>query len=437
MTYPSLPSAPADGAAPDSAPPAGCPFHAGAEPVELHSERFHLEPYRLYEEMLREHGPVVPVELLGGLPAWLVIGYRELHQVTSDPKLFPRDVGLWNQWDNVPEGWPLLAVIGSRMPSIFNSVGTEHQRHAAMIGSALEAVDLFELRRYTEKLADRLINEFSARGTAELISEYCMPLPVLVLGWLLGFPDSEAAAVADAMRGVVDAGSDRLESGERVFQRMAALIEAKRERPGPDLASRILAHPEEFSDAEYAVDLIVIVASGHTSTADWIGNSIQLMLTEDRFAASLSAGRHSVAEAMTEVLWKDTPAQMVVGRFATRDTSLADKHIKAGDMLILGFGAANADPTIRRTGSGTADHVQAGNNAHFSFGHGEFRCPFAAQEIAEIMARTSIEVLLDRLPDLDLSVAADELEQRPAPFLRGMASLPVRFTPVSPTAGAR
>ena len=46
---------------------------------------------RLYREMRREHGAVAPVLLDGDVPAWLVLGYRELHQVTGDPVLFSRD----------------------------------------------------------------------------------------------------------------------------------------------------------------------------------------------------------------------------------------------------------------------------------------------------------------------------------------------------------
>jgi cytochrome P450 len=175
-------------------------------------------------------------------------------------------------------------------------------------------------------------------------------------------------------------------------------------------------------------------AAGHLPTADWIGNSIRLMLTDDRFAAALSGGRHSVAEAMNEVLWEDAPTQILAGRWAARDTTLGGQTLRAGDMLLLGLAAANADPLIRQD-LGTAGGGQSGNSAHLSFGHGEYRCPFPAQEIAEILARTGIEVLLDRLPDIDLTVPAEALVRRPSSFLRGMTSLPVGFTPVRTTGG--
>src|SRR5207302_180620 len=72
----------------------------------------------------------------------------------------------------------------------------------------------------------------------------------------------------------------------------------------------------------------------------------------------------------------------------------------------------------------------AGNRAQMSFSHGEHGCPYPAPELAEVIAKTSIEVLLDRLPDLTLAVPAGSLEWRPSVWVRGLTSLPVTFTPV-------
>lgn len=71
----------------------GCPASGGKAAVPLSGPGFHTEPQVVYRTMRSEYGPVVPVELPGGVPAWLVIGYRELHQVTSDGELFPGTSG--------------------------------------------------------------------------------------------------------------------------------------------------------------------------------------------------------------------------------------------------------------------------------------------------------------------------------------------------------
>ncbi|MGS2805860.1 cytochrome P450 [Nocardia sp. MW-W600-9] len=415
------------------------PTGAGACPitgaVPLSGPEFHIEPHEVYRRMRRDHGPVVAVELPGGFPAWLVIGYRELHQVTSDPLLFPRDVSLWNQWGRVPEDWPLLPMVGRPMPSIYFTAGAEHRRHLAMVEPALDAVDHFELRRACEELADRLVDGFCGRGSADLVAEFAEPLPVLALGRILGLPDHDAADLALTMKLLADGGADAQAGHARFGEHMARLVAAKRARPAGDLVSLMLADPEPFTDEEYINDLMAITAAGHLTTADWLGSSVRLMLVDDRFAAALGGGRRSVGQAMNEVLWEETPTSVLAGRWAARDTRLADQTIRAGDLVLLGLAAANLDPHIRQSFT-DGDTVPTGNNAHFAFSYGEYRCPFPAQQIAEIIARTGIEVLLDRLPDVDLAVPAEQLTRRPSAFLRGMTALPVRFTPVRPVGGS-
>ncbi|MFE4058026.1 cytochrome P450 [Streptomyces sp. NPDC059096] len=398
-------------------------FGEGAVP--LGSSRHRTDPTGLYRELRRDHGSVAPVLLDGGLPAWLVLGYREVHQVTGDPALFSRDSALWNQWDNVPADWPLAPMIGRDQPSVLYTVGEQHRRRAGMISDALEAVDPFVLKRYAEEFADELIDGFCTEGRTEIISRYAKLLPVRVLARIFGFPDDQGPAIVKALNDLTD-GSEEALAGQRFLaESVATLLREKHVAGGHDVVSRMLRNDRGFTDTEVAEDLMVMMAAGHQPTADWIGNSLRLMLTDDRFAASLSGGRHSVAEAMNEVLWEDAPTQNVAGRWATRDTTLGTRRVRAGDLLLLGIAGANHDPQVR-TDSST---LTGGNNAYFSFGHGEHRCPFPAQEIAEIVARAGIEVLLDRLPDIDLAVPADALTWRQSPWQRGLSELPVLFGP--------
>ncbi|MFB8035018.1 cytochrome P450 [Streptomyces sp. NPDC056004] len=405
------------------APSSGCPVSQGRLP--LSGSRFQTDPIGLYRDMRRDHGSVAPVVLDGDIPAWLVIGYRELHQVTGDPVLFSRDSELWSQWDRIPDDWPLLPMIGRKQPSILYTVGPRHTERATMISNALEAVDPFALKRYAEEFADGLIDRFCATGSSEIIADYAMLLPALVLAKIYGFDNTVAHALVGSLNDMIDGRERALAGQQHLASSMFQLLADKHAEPGDDVASRMLADRGGFTDEEVAQDLMVMMAAGHQPTADWIGNSLRLMLTDDRFAASLSGGRHSVAEAMNEVLWEDTPTQNVAGRWASRDTRLGGRHIQAGDLLLLGIGAANFDPQVRTDGS----TLTGGNNAFLSFGHGEHRCPFTAQETAEVIARTGIEVLLDRLPDIDLAVPAEQLTRRPSPWLRGLTDLPLTFTP--------
>jgi cytochrome P450 len=408
-----------------------CPVPHGSVP--LSGPRFQTDAAQLYRDMRRDHGAVAPIVLDGDIPAWLVIGYRELHQLTSDPVLFSRDSDLWNQWENIPDDWPLLPMIGRKQPSILYTVGERHVVRAAMISNALEAVDPFALKGYAEQFSDGLIDRFCSTGETDIIAEYAMLLPALVMAKLFGFGNETGAALVTSLNDMIDGRERALAGQQHLGMSMFQLLTDKSAEPGDDVTSRMLADPGGFSDEEIAQDLMVMMAAGHQPTADWIGNSLRLMLTDDRFTASLSGGRHSVAEAMNEVLWEDPPSQNIAGRWAARDTHLGGRHIRAGDLLVLGIAAANDDPQVRTDGS----TFTGGNNAFLSFGHGEHRCPFVAQETAEVIARTGIEVLLDRLPDIDLNVPEDQLTRRPSPWLCGLTDLPVRFTPTPALGGQK
>ncbi|GAA1512216.1 cytochrome P450 [Streptomyces albidochromogenes] len=409
-------------------PPPGCPAHAGA--VRLGGLQYQQTPAELYRALRREHGAVAPVLLDGDIPAWLVLGYSEVSYVTTHDELFARDSRRWNQWDAIPADWPLLPYVGYQ-PSVLFTEGLEHQRRAGVISEALEAVDQFEFGYNCRRIADELIDGFAGSGQAELMAAYAHALPMRAAVQMCGMPahSTDTDELVEDLRMSLDAaeGDDPVAAYGRVGQRLAALVKEKRDAPGPDVISRMITHPAGLADEEIVQDLISIIAAAQQPTANWIGNTLRRLLTDDRFALNVSGGRLSVGQALNEVLWLETPTQNFIGRWADRDVQLGGRHIKAGDCLVLGFAAANTDPQIWPEG-----HVGAeGNSSHLSFSNGEHRCPYPAPQLADVMARTAVEALLERLPDVMLAVEPQELTWRPSIWMRGLTTLPVSFTPSS------
>ncbi|KJE22265.1 cytochrome P450 [Frankia torreyi] len=399
------------------------PDHPGA--VRLYGPRFQHNPAQMYREMRRVHGPVAPILLDGDIPAWLVLGYRELHYVTTNPELYGRDPRRWNAWDRVPPDWPLLPVVGYQ-PYTMHLEGAEFERRSAIMNDVLGDVDLFELRALCERTCDELIDGFAGRGEADLIAEYAQSMPMLLIGRMIGIPETGLPELLAAMNAATDgSGPEAVAGHSRFVAIINALLADRRARPRPDLPSAMLGHPGKLTDEEASWDLLLIVGIGQQPITDWIGNTLRLMLTDSRFAVTLSGGRRSVGQALNEVLWEDTPLQNMSGRWAVRSTQLAGQHIQAGDMLVLSCAAANGDPQVRPD----SFEGPGGNHAHMSFGHGEHRCPYPAQEIAETIVRGAVEVLLDRLPDAVLAVSPDALVWRPSPWMRGLSALPVHFSP--------
>lgn len=417
---------PSDGSPPsnDQAPPAGYPAHAHA--VRLYGPQFANNPGMLYRQMRQQHGPVAPVLLEGDVPAWLVLGYRELHYVTSSPQTFTRDSRCWNAWELIPDDWPLMPFVAWNSSLMF-AEGEDHQRRSEAISDALDGVDRTELAAICERVADRLIDAFAGRGEADLIAHYAPQIPLLVVVTLFGFPDADMPAFFQDVTTSMSQSDEANEAYQRVSAKMQQLVRDKRERPGSDALSHLLTHPAGVTDEEATFDVIGLMAAAQ-STGDWIGNTLWLMLVDDQFSVNLQGGRSSAGQALNEVLWEEPPVQSVPTCWAVHDCALGNQRIRRGDLIVLGLAAANTDPQVRPD-----SYADSGaNRAHMSFSHGEHRCPVPASETAEIIARMAIEVLLDRLPDVELAVAADTLQWRPSVWARGLFSLPVTFTPGAP-----
>ncbi|MBX6390211.1 MAG: cytochrome P450 [Frankia sp.] len=398
------------------------PAHVGA--ARLFGEAFHADPHGLYRALRARHGGVAPVLLEGGLPAWIILGYREYHYVCSHPELFVRDSRLWNAWDLVSPDWPVLPMLIER-DTVWWFEGAEHERRSEVLHDALGVVDRFELRGRCERIADRLIDDFVATGEADLISQFAEPMPILALAALLEIPSADVPDVARDMNATLDQGEDAQDAYLRMRATLGRLAARRRESPGFGVLSRLALSAAGLSDEALLDEFLTMFNFGHQAVGNWIGNTLRLMLCDPRFTTTLAGGRSSVAQAMEAVLWEDPPDQNISGRWVVRTSHISGQRVEAGDMLVLSVAAANADPQIRPAAAVGA----SGNQAHMAFGHGNHRCPYPAQEIGEVIARTAVEVLLDRLPDVTLAVAPEELVWRPAVWVRGLAALPVVFTP--------
>ncbi len=275
----------------------------------------------LYREMRRDHGAVTPVVLDGDIPAWLVLGYRELHEVTGDPVLFSRDSELWNQWDRIPDDWPLLPMIGRRQPSILYTVGERHRERAATISDALEAVDPFELRAQAERFADELIDAACAKGEADLIGDYAALLPVRVLAMLYGFAEEQGPGLVTALNDMVNGRENALAGQQHLAGSMARLIADRKAAPA---SRRRVPHAREHGRLHGRGD--------HPGPDGHDGRRPPADRGLDRQLAAPDADRRTLRRlALRRPQQRrrghergpleDTPTENVAGRWASRDAA--------------------------------------------------------------------------------------------------------------------
>ncbi|MFJ3926024.1 cytochrome P450 [Streptomyces sp. NPDC090022] len=408
-----------------SVPPPGCPAH------RLYGPEADADPRGLYEKLRAEYGAVAPVLVPGDLPAWLVLGHRENLDVARTPSRFSRDPRRWRdmQEGKVPADHPLTPVAAWQPVCNFQD-GTEHERLRGAVTEALERFDRRGIRRYVTRFAGQLIDRFVEAGRADLVRDFAEPLPMLVMTQLVGMPDSYGPRLVEAARDMIKGTETAVTSNAYVTEALEQLVARKRVVPGRDFTSWLLESSTTLTDAEIIEHLRLVLIAAFETTANLIANTLRMVLTDRRFRANLSGGHMTLPDALEQVLWDEPPLTTILGRWATGDTELGGHRIKAGDMLLLGLAAGNVDPEIRPDLTVPVH----GNRSHLAFSGGPHECP--GQDIGRAIADTGIDVLLSRVPDLELAVPEGELRVSASLMSRHLVSLPVVFTPKGRTVTA-
>ncbi len=410
-----------------SGPPPECPAHARfgdpAGLVRLLGPEAAADPMGLYERLRAKHGPVAPILLDGDLPAWIVLGYREVLEVAGTPSRFSRDSRTWRWFreGKVPPDFPLLPMIAWQPVCLFLD-GAERDRLRLAVTDSLERFNRRGIRRQITRSAHQLIDGFAARGEADLVGEFSEQLPMLVLTQLLGMPDDYGPRLVEASRDMVAGTETSVASNEFIVETLQQLVRRKRGNPGHDITSWLLEHPSALTDEEVWNHLRVILIAANETTVNLLKSTLRMVLTDPRCHASLAGGQMTLPDVVEQVLWSEPPLMTIPGRWAAVDTEIGGQQVEAGDMLLLCLAAGNHDPAVRPDPSVPLH----GNRSHLAFSSGPQECP--GQNIGRAITDTGIDTLLARLPDVGLSIPEEQLRWKSGWMTRHLTSLPVTFT---------
>ncbi|MEV6522691.1 cytochrome P450 [Longispora sp. NPDC051575] len=386
-------------------------------PVALDAA-FVRDPYPVYDR-LRALGPVHPAVLPDGQRVWLVVGHEEVRAALADPRLSV------DKRHAAPGGWKGLQLPPALDANLLNLDGPDHARLRRLVAGAFTARRVAGLRPGIEATAGALLDAMARRTTADLVADYAAPLPVAVIGDLLG--------VAPDDRGDFKGWTDTMlaaEAGERVDARSALgellafltlLIATKRGKPADDLLSDLIAARDgdggRLSEDELLSMAFLLLFAGHETSVQLIGTGAVALIREPALRGA--------PDLVEELLRHDGPVGLAVRRFPTEDLVLGGTLVPAGDAVLLSLGAAHrdparyADPDVLRPGRP--------DQGHLGFGHGVHYCLGAP--LARLEAEIALAALFARFPDVALAVPADQLHNRPTFRVRGLAAVPVRLNP--------
>ncbi|MEU6082835.1 cytochrome P450 [Streptomyces sp. NPDC047108] len=380
---------------------------------------------------LREAGAAAAVELPGRVPAWAMVRHDALQAVLSDPR-FAKSPAHWAALaaGDVPADWPLMTFIVNK--GMTTADGEEHRRLRALVTQAFTPRRVAALRPRVEQLTEDLLDALAAAAAdgrpVDLRARYAYPLPMNVISELLGVPEDrrdELHRLCEILVSSETAPDEAVANVRALHGALAGVIESKRQAPGDDLTSALIAAREEddrLSEEELVGTLLLMFLAGHATTLNLICNAAAALLTHPAQLALVTSGRMPWSAVVEETLRWDSPVGQFPMRYATEDVDVEGTLVRRGEPVLASYAAAGRDP--RKYGPDAEGFdIARGVTRHLSFGFGAHFCLGAG--LARMEAESALSRLFARFPGIRLAVDPGTLERLPSIVSNGIRTLPV------------
>ncbi|GGZ87827.1 cytochrome P450 [Streptomyces bluensis] len=272
-------------------------------------------------------------------------------------------------------------------------------------------------------VADHLDAMAAAGPPADLVQEFALPIPSLVICELLGVPYADRAGFQRDSVLLISFDlpeKDREAAMRRMTAYLGDLTAHKRTHSADDLLSGLATHPE-LTDTEIAGMASLLLLAGHETTANMLALGTYALL---RNPAQLEAVREpATVGAAVEELLRHLSIVFVVVRTAREDVEVEGRPIRAGESVTVSLAAANRDP--RHFPAADRLDVAGGRMGHLAFGHGVHQC--LGQQLARTEMRLAYPALLRRFPALRLAVPPEQVPLRVGTTIHGVTRLPVTW----------
>lgn len=362
-----------------------------------------------------------PVYLDGRNGVWGAASYDAVLAASKDPGTFSNAGGIR------PDNGPIPMMIDMDDPA--------HWQRRKLVNRGFTPRRVRDQEAKIRQLCDELIDRVCERGECDFVRDLAAPLPMIVIGDMLGvLPDDRdrllrwSDDMVSAQGGnVSEAAMVRAAEAYGEYEEYAiGVIRQRRAAPTDDLMS-VLVHAEvdgdRLDDDEVVHESLLVLVGGDETTRHVLsGGMEQLMLHPDQRDA-LAADPGGIPTAVEEMLRWVSPIKNMC-RTVTADTTFFGAELRAGQKVMLLYESANFDES-RFVDPERFDSTRQPND-HVAFGFGTHYC--LGSNLARLELRVLFERLLARLPDIELTSDAP-LPRRAANFISGLEAMPVRFSP--------
>jgi cytochrome P450 len=384
------------------------------------------QPHDQYR-WLRENAPVYWHEEPNGRGYWAVTRYDDIWTVDRDFQTYSSEPTIMIQD-------PLAGAEGAIGPYKMMLM-MDPPEHAGFRKLIRGEFTLPSAKLRTERiaaLARQIVDAVIDKGECDFVNDVAGEMPSFVIAELMGLPlddGRELYKLTEAIHTAPEAqapGAGAAAVG-KMFEYAGRVIAEKRARPSDDLASKLLAAEVDgrrLADPEFLLFFLLLVDAGGDTTRNLLSGGLLAMMEHPEQLAWLRADLDGRLAGAQEELLRWTSPVIYMRRTARKDAELNGANIRAGDKVVMYFGAANRDPDrFERPESLDLSRQMEG---HLAFGAGPHVC--LGQHIARIEIDAMLTEVLTRMTGFELAAPPEWL---PSNFVSGPKTMPLRFRPTS------
>ncbi|MEV6241282.1 cytochrome P450 [Lentzea sp. NPDC051838] len=377
---------------------------------------------------IRDKAPISRLEFADGHLGWLVTGHHQVREILGSPKFSnnPELHHLPDKRRQAEEGGTKRKV----EPGMFLSQDPpDHTRLRKMLQGQFTVRRMNQLSEWIGTIVDDQLKHLRTfDGHADLVKEFALPVPSLVICALLGVDYDEKHRFQEDTAKMLSLDTpfkEAMAAFERIQVFMRELIVRKKASPGgDDMISDLLATGEP-TDEEASNMAMLLLLAGHETTANMLGIGTFTLLQHPDQAKILRDEPEAVDNAVEELMRYLSIIHFGPLRTALEDVEIEGHLIKAGDTVMMHIPVANRDPE-KFPGNPDELDLRRPAQGHVAFGHGIHQC--LGQQLARIEMRIAFAKLFQEFPDLRLDIAPEEVPLRTDMGIYGVHSLPVAWS---------
>ena len=391
---------------------------------------FLADPYPIYRA-LREHDAVH--RMPDG--SFFLSRYDDCAAVYRDPRTWSSDKKI----DFKPNFGDSSLYEHHTTSLVFNDP-PYHDRVRKLLAPAFAPRALKALQPRVEVMVDRLLDRAAARGGMDLMADFATEVPLQLIGDMLGMPENDRAALPGWSLAILGAlepvlSPEQFKRGTnavdefKIYLRGLIARRLREEIPeDSEILSKLVAasafNPagapaEALTELELLHNCIFLLNAGHETTANLIGNGVDLLIRNPDAMRDLRANPNLIDSAIEECLRVESSVQLG-NRRAMIDTALGGVNMPRGTYIHIGIGAANRDPA--QFSDPERVDICRHPNRHLAFATGIHAC--AGMSLARMEAQVAISKLVQRYATIER--AGDFIRGGRARF-RGFLRYPMRL----------